>query len=364
MGAKEKILNWFGKTPFKTIEMVQPSYPSIGDTIVTKSNGINFVKMQNFGLFQPATGKYSAFYLQIILNKIYEGMNSVHFYSASNNYGVNQIADFLEKNIVTMLYQLWNYGYLVLSIKNKLELVDYQKVRLDKNGEVITPSGEEWIVYYSNEYLQKRLTLFKIIAEQLHLIDTYSEALKYLTQTFGSVCVMSGKQLPLSATGKKELENNLKNNLGILSEKSQFLISQATDLQLQQFQFDIKGLELEEKIDKAFSRLCTFFGIPVNLVYTNENSTYDNQAESRRRYYTSCISNYSEIILTVGRAIVKNDMNLLVLSDDLTFSIDNMYTDNEKIDNIMKLNDLYQKIEDDENKRVLNEKITQQIASL
>lgn len=328
------------------------------------NSSINFCKIQPFSIFGCTTGQYSTFYLQIVLNKIFEGLRNLRFYSQTENTEINKIAQFLNLNGTNLLYNLWSFGYMVIDkTNNNYNMVDYQNVKVDINGEVKEPIGSEWVVYYSTEYLQKRKTLFQIIKPQLDSIDIYQNAQNYLTQTYGSVAIMHGKQLAISPQEKKNIEEGFKNNLGISKDKSQFIITNS-DLDVNQIQFDVEALKLENKIDTSFKRICSYFGVPVNLLYTDENSTYDNQAESRRRFYHSCITNFGEELLTLGRGVIKNNLNLLIMSDDLTFVFDNIKTQDEQLDDIQKMINIYNQLDGIADREKILTKIQDSIISL
>ena len=92
---------------------------------------------------------------------------------------------------------------------------------------------------------------------------------------------------------------------------------------MKQFSFDMGGLDLQGKLDKQYLLLADFFGVPKNILTTDTDSTYENQNAALKRFYTDCIAPLCEVVLEVGRMIIRNSFEI-VPSEDLSFTFDNV----------------------------------------
>lgn len=169
----------------------------------------------------------------------------------------------------------------------------------------------------------------------------------------------------MNASDKEQLNRELKTNLGITADKNQFIISQGRDLQMHQFSFDMAGLDLAGKLDKQYLLLADFFNVPKNILTTDTDSTYENQSAALKRFYTDCIAPLCEVILEVGRMIIRQSYEL-VPSEDLSFVFDNVdvLRDTEKFSaEIRSLLDLVESESlDEESKSKLRDVISNKIA--
>lgn len=269
---------------------------------------------------QPLVGKYSDIYFWSLVNKIFNGLNNSRFVNNGNTLFVDDVKNFLNREVRHIIWNYWKDGIVVVDITDEYFIVDdYKK---NAKGEVIVPNRAEYIVYYADTYLLKRISRFQIIRNELMLIDKFASALDFLTSTYGSVCLISGKEFPMNTRDKEDLNRQFKTNLGITADKQQFIVG-GKDLNMHQFNFDMSGLDLQGKLDKQYLMLADFFGIPKNILTTDTDSTYENQNAALKRFYTDCLSPLCEVVLEVGRMIIRNSYEL-VSSDDLSFKFDNV----------------------------------------
>lgn len=111
--------------------------------------------------------------------------------------------------------------------------------------------------------------------------------------------------------------------------------------------------------------LADFFNVPKNILTTDTDSTYENQSAALKRFYTDCIAPLCEVILEVGRMIIRQSYEL-VPSEDLSFVFDNVdvLRDTEKFSaEIRSLLDLVESESlDEESKSKLRDVISNKIA--
>lgn len=269
----------------------------------------------------PIVGKYSDVYFWSIVNKIFNGLKNSKFINLGNSLFVDDLRDFLNREVRHIIWNYWKDGLVIIDTTEDYFVVD--DFKLDKNGEVIVPNRREYTVYYGDMYRLKRLSTFRAIANELSMIDKFGSALDFLTSTYGSVCIISGGAMPMTTHDKEDINRQLKTNLGITADKSQFIVSQGKDLSMQQFSFDMKGLDLQGKLDKQYLMLADFFNVPKNILTTDTDSTYENQNAALKRFYTDCIAPLCEVVLEVGKLMIRNSYEL-VISDDLSFTFDNV----------------------------------------
>lgn len=293
--------------------------PPQGYANLPLGSGVNVWGTQTF-FNNPLVGKYSDIYFWSLINKIFSGLNNSRFVNIGNALFVDNIKDFLNREVRHIIWNYWKDGIVVIDTTEDYEVIDNYKK--NSKGEVVIPPSREFIVYYADTYILKGTSRFQIIRNELALIDKFASALDFLTSTYGSVCLISGKDLPMNTKDKEDLNRQFKINLGITADKQQFIVG-GKDLSMHQFNFDMSGLDLQGKLDKQYLLLADFFGVPKNILTTDTDSTYENQNAALRRFYTDCLSPLCEVVLEVGRMIIRNSYEL-VSSEDLSFTFDNV----------------------------------------
>ena len=283
-------------------------------------SGVNVWGTQSW-FHNPIVGKYSDIYFWSLVNKIFNGLKNSKFVNLGNSMYVTDLKDFLNREVRHIVWNYWKDGIVVIDTTDDFSVVDNYNV--NKEGEVVVPAKRDYTVYYSDTYRLKRLSMFQIMQSELGLIDKFGSALDFLTSTYGSVCIISGGTMPMSVQDKEDINKQLKTNLGITADKNQFIVSQGKDLNMKQFSFDMGGLDLQGKLDKQYLLLADFFGVPKNILTTDTDSTYENQNAALKRFYTDCIAPLCEVVLEVGRMIIRNSFEI-VPSEDLSFTFDNV----------------------------------------
>lgn len=297
-----------------------------------KTNTINEPPERNVQGFTPwASGntngkKYSDAYVWSVLNLIQRGIKNVAFYDASSdrrvdNKSAKMIVDFLNLNATAMVWCKWKYGYIVIDRTAKgWKLADYSTIKTDSNGAVVGHDD----VWYSDTYRHEGKTDFSIIRTNVTNLDTLKNGEDYLVRTFGAFGILSGKDsLPITAVDKDNFLKRIKRTVGITEDKMQFEVFQ-NPVTFQQVDFKVKDLELTERVHEEVKVIAGYFGVPYDLIPISGASTYNNQQEAVRAFYANCISPIAEMLLEVGRYMIRKSSNVLISSDSLTFRIDNV----------------------------------------
>lgn len=289
---------------------------------VQKIGAINF-----FSQF-VSRKQYSNIYYWLVINRIFRGLQNVR-YCLNNEKATDKtrmtLADllmFFNTNLTAMVWQLWNYGFVVLDINERGQwyIVDAgeNQIRTDGNGSVMNYR----YVLYSEPYMYLRKTDRQLIGETLGAIDVFKNSDIYLTKTFGAFGILSGTEMGINAADKEELQAQLKERAGTVEAKDQFIISNSA-LNFHQIDFKIKELQLPEKVKEEVKTLCGHFGVPYDLIPMSGQSTYANQEAAIVDFYRNCIMPLAEQILSLGRYIIKHKYDTIPTSA-LTFTIDNV----------------------------------------
>lgn len=319
-------------------------------------NSVLFANYQWFN--SPVVGKYSDIYFYSLVNKMFNGLDNSRFINNSTSATLDGIADFLNKNAKHIIWNYWRDGFVIVDYTDPTYLFVYDGVvQKNINGEPIVPTGKDWLIHYADTYILKRKSCFDIISNELCFLDRLASSLDFLTSTYGSVGIITGKTMPMNAMDKEELNEQLQQNLGITRDRKQFIISRGNDFDIKQFSFDMAGLDLQGKIDKQYLLLADYFNIPKNILTTDTDSTYENQNAALRRFYTDCISPLCETILLVGRelVVVSNDYTP---ADELSFTFDNVSEINNDevfLTTVERLSNVISSVEDEGVKQMLNE---------
>lgn len=293
------------------------------------SNSVNHV--QRFGAVNffssfVSRKKYSDVYYWLVISRIFRGLQNVCF-DVSQDVGSDkvktQLSDllrFLNNNLTSLVWQLWNNGYIVLDTdKNgKWYYVPFDNIQTNGNGAVINHD----YVLYSEPYMFLRKTDVTLLKETLGAIDVYKNSDIYLTKTFGAFGILSGSEMGINAADKEELQQQLKERAGTTEAKDQFIISNSP-INFSQIDFKIKELQLPDKVKDEIKVLCAHFGVPYDLIPMSGQSTYANQMAAIVDFYRSCISPLAEQILSLARYIVLKKY-VTIPTTAITFRIDNV----------------------------------------
>lgn len=256
-------------------------------------------------------------YLWTVLQYIFNGLKNVQY--TFTNGTDKRLEDFLTKNLIYMIWLMWNYGYIVVGYdrKNGYYIPNYDKLVKDANGRI---KGYE-CVYYSDKYRFKNKSDFQILKSTLNEMGMYKDGIMNLTNNYGAIGILSGGNLPINPQEKEDFVQNLKSRYGINSDKNNILVT-TMPLKFDVMQFPVKELELDQKVKECYTLICNYFQVPVDLIFGQ--STYANAEQALRNFYGNCISPLCEAVLEVGKHLIKMQPNLLIPSDKLSFRIDNV----------------------------------------
>lgn len=284
-------------------------------------------ELHSYQLFYRRFGQHSDIYLWSIFNTIFRGLDNVQFTAPESN---KALVSFLTRNIHYLVWQLWSYGYIVIGIdeRNNYYVPDYTTLIKDGDGRIVNHK----CVYYSNTYRFENRNDFEIIRPILDSIGIYRDAELNLTSNYGAIGIMTGKSLPVNPAQKDEFISEFKSKMGNNSDKTNLLVT-SMPLDFSVMDFKVKDLELTEKVKIAYTSLCNYFGVPVDMIFGQ--STYSNQEQAIKNFYSGCIAPLAEAVLACGRYIIRLDTRNLTPTDDLSFRIDNVdgLTDDRIIDN-------------------------------
>ena len=293
---------------------------------ISKKNTINKplrkIIGRGFSLWSVGNRKYNDAYLWIVIGKIFGGLRNITFYSeVGGNEKINQIIDFFDTNKNIMLWELWSLGFIVLDYDKdgQLYFPPIDKVRKDIDGAVLRYP----IVFYSDKYQLTGKSDFRILADNLVYIDQLKNADEYLTTNFGTLGIMSSKELPFTEADKDDFYKSLQENFGITSNKRQLLLFNSP-VDFKQMRLPISELQITEKLREEIKLLAGFFNVPYDLIPFSGASTYANQEQAVKSFYTDCVSPLAEQLLKVLRFVVLHDSSILLPTDRITFRIENV----------------------------------------
>ncbi len=290
-------------------------------------NHVQTITSVNFFSALVSRKKYSEVYFWMIVSRIFRGLQNVCFDFAkdiASDKARVRLADlirYLNSNLTTLVWQLWNNGFIVLENdkrKGRWYSVDFSKIQKDGLGRV---NGHDYVLY-SEPYSFELKTDIQICKEVLGAIDTYKNADIYLTKTFGAFGILSGSEMGINAADKEELQSQIKARAGMTDKSDQFLISNSP-INFHQIDFKIKDLQLSEKVKEEVKVLCGHFGVPYDLIPLSGQSTYANQAAAIVDFYRSCVTPIAEQVLSLARYIVLKKY-VDIPTEAITFHIDNV----------------------------------------
>lgn len=279
---------------------------------------------QSFGLWSIGNRRYNDAYLWMVIGKIFSGLRNIKFYAdiPEENQNVKELIYFIDTNITLMAWELWTLGFICIDydIYGKPYFPQIDKIRKDVDGGVIGYP----VVIYSDKYVFTKKSDLQILSDNLIFIDRLKNADEYLTTNLGTLGILSSKELPFSDADKDEFYENLRKDFGITGDKKQLLLFN-NPIDFKQMRLPVKDLEIPEKIREEMKLIAGYFNVPYDLIPFSGQSTYANQEQAIKLFYSDCISPLAEVILKVLRyMVVHSKPMILVPSEKLTFKIENV----------------------------------------
>lgn len=239
---------------------------------------------------------FSNFYLQLVLNKIYQGLQNVLFYTTDIDYLGNDICNFFDKNCSILIHSYFQNGYIcVINDKNGLRLPYQNELRIDGTTGYI--QNRNAICIYSDYYSINRQTHFSIIKPILKSLDTNSNNSLFASDNLGALGILSSKSIPLSPAGKEELNQHLM-KYGLSEDQFRFILTNQ-EMSYTPINLPIKDLDFSGKVDKDLKYIAQFFNVPIDMVFGE--SSYANQEQAILLFYENCIAPLAEILLKLAR---------------------------------------------------------------
>lgn len=263
---------------------------------------------------------FSNFFVQLITNRIFNGLENVTWDTTEVNYLGSDICNFIERNKTLLVWSYWKDGYAVVIYEDSglLRLPQVNEIRLDSNGYVINRNA---IVIYSDPYVTERASHFTIISPILKNINTNLNNSNYVTENLGALGILSSKAVPLSNAGKNELNQRLTKEYGLNDDQFRFILTNQ-EMAYTPIQLPIKDLEFNDKVKDDINWLCNFFCISPDMVFGG--STFNNSSEAVKSFYRTCIQPLSEMLLKLARTTFVYADNQLKPSTIITYRITNI----------------------------------------
>lgn len=271
--------------------------------------------------FQKGDKPLGNFFLQAILNMLWQGISNVTFkQSGKEMITPATICEFIDKNAVLLMNSYISNGYIAVFYdkKENYRIPNQNELKFNTYGEII---NKYCIVIYSPQYQTNAGSLMKIALPVIGSINKMAGSQDYLTETLGCLSILSGQDLPQNPAQKENFLKNFNQTYGIGQDKFQFLLTNR-DIKYIPIRPDLKGLEFEEKIKQAFKYLANLFGIPLPLLF-DESSTYNNVKEAKTFFYDTTVRFYAEILLKVARELLTASADFIPQSA-ITYKIENV----------------------------------------
>lgn len=274
--------------------------------------------------FRLGARRFADAYVLILLSKIFRGLRNVRFTVdeevTRDGKDLQPLADFLNSALQELVWVCWQKGAMVVDkdVQGKWHTVN-PKSWMWLNGNITNYR----YVAYSDAYRFIGRPDLDVLRDHIDRLDRLVNADDYLTQSLGAFGILCGSTMGLTTDDKKAFLDGIKRNIGITSDKYQF-ICMGSPVDFKQVQLPIKDLELPDKVKQEVMAISGYFGIPYDLVPLSGKSTYDNQAAAIVDFYRNCISPIAEQVLELGRYCIKCDESIVVPSRALTFTLDNI----------------------------------------
>lgn len=286
-----------------------------------KTDPLIVMGWDTFGIGEQ-TKKFADFFLWLVVEKIYKGINNVTFSSRKDDRTANDIVTFIEKNAMNLIHQMINYGYIAVSYTDtgfgyKYSIKKQADIRKDGYGRVLNVNT---VVIYAPIYQLQRKTDILMVKPTLDLINTFCNASMNCADTLGTLPIIWGNSIPANPKFKEELESMMSKKYGWDVNKFRYFLSHQ-EVHVEQIDLKIKDLELRDNIKNALEYLLNYFGVPADLVIGN--STYNNVAEAKKFFYDTTIRSWSETLLKVARGLLTKTGDFLP-QNTLTYRFENI----------------------------------------
>lgn len=301
-----------------------------------------------FDWFKSRRGKwnFARFFINLVMNKIYQGMQNVTWESTEINYLANDIANFIDRNANLLVNSYWYNGFMCIMVDkdNTIRLPRQNELRMDTEGRVV---NRDAIVIYSDYYAINRQTHISLIKPVLHTIDTHANNSLFASDNLGALGIISGTNVPISPAAKKELQEHLRKDYGVGDDQFNFILSNG-ELKYQSIDLKLDELDFSGNIKTNLEYICHFFNVPTDFVFGN--STYANQEQAILVFYQNAIMPLAEILLKLARTVFIYMDNDLKPSTVLTYKITNVPQLNSSLskesEEKIKYLELLQKLQD------------------
>ena len=271
----------------------------------------------------PGLKRYADAYLWLVFNKIFSGLENVRYdYDGIEAEAkLLELARFLETNIKTIVWEWWQWGFVCIGydVDGRPYFPEYRDIKFDRDRNITNFS----VTYLSPWYIYEGKSPIAILAENVNVLNKIKNSDDYLTTSLGAIGILSGKGFPIRSADKDEFLEKMRRDYGTTSDKKQILLMDS-DVSFTQMNLPVKDLDLTGKVRDELKLISGFFNVPYDLIPFAGQSTYNNQREAVRQFYSNCISPLAEVGLTVGRYMMRKMKGVLVPSDRLTFHIDNV----------------------------------------
>lgn len=292
----------------------------------TSKNSVNHV-VDSYTTFTPVrigSKRFADAYVQQVLSIIFRGLRNVRYCQdeavGQKSEYIAQLAEFLNVNLQQLVWDAWQYGYIVITREGKQwQVVPNKAVKIGSNREVKNYA----LVTYTDAYRFIGKSDMEVIREHIDRLDRLVNADDYLTQSLGAMGILSGTSMGLTPQDKKDFLDGIKRNVGITSDKYQFIVM-GSPVDFKQVALPISELKLSEKVQDEVKLLAGYFGVPYDLLPISGASTYANQEQAVVGFYRNCIAPLAEMVLELGRYALRKTDREMIPSRALTFTLDNV----------------------------------------
>ena len=299
-----------------------------GNDIGVLHNAININDLNENTFFKPfcwdwkKKGRFDfgAFFLQLIIGRIYNGMRNVTWGTGEINYLAADLTAFIDKNEQLLLWSYWSNGYACIIVDDKtgFRLPKVNELRMDQNGYILNRNA---VVVYSDPYVTQRTTHFRLCLPILKNINSNLNNSNFAVENLGALGILSSKNIPMSPAGKQELNEKLAKDYGLGEEQFRFILSNQ-EMAYTPIELPLKELEFNSKVKDDLEWLCGFFNINPNYIFLG--TTFSNVAEAKCQFYQDCIQPLSEMLLQLARTTFIYADTDLKPSTIITYNITNV----------------------------------------
>lgn len=173
----------------------------------------------------------------------------------------------------------------------------------------------------------------KALAGPLSNIKAAYEARNELIENRGALGILSNDAtdvagaLPLDGEEKDKLQSEYQSKYGIGRDKWKLIIT-SLKLKWQQMAVDIDKLKLYEEVKADTEKICDAFGVKYELLANQKGSTFENQKQAEKAFYTNTIiPEAQEWVSALNRRFETMDKSWEIKCD---FSHLDVFRENEK----------------------------------